>query len=150
MRFFSAIAIVLLVAATGCKDDRLCKYHIEEYRGSLLYEIADKHGVCIENVGTALMVAGAANEVVKQVKYQEIIRVYNEAKVLLLQRPTGHEFVGRIERAAKRYGGLLDITLRYMESFDVQKRLDDQTVAVLVNWCDDRIEYYELLLTVPT
>jgi hypothetical protein len=129
----------------GCATNLPSKYMVETHGDCLLFQIAEKRGVRIEDMGNVIRVAGIVGRNESGLTPDKAIEIYSSVESVLTLKPTGYEFVREINLISADYVELAEIALMYAGDFQVPYQLDDQTIEILQKWCQDRIAFYEKL-----
>jgi hypothetical protein len=140
-----AIIFMAIVALIGCAGmaTQPSKYDGGDYDNCLLYQVAQKHGVRIEDMGNLIRVAGLIGSAEDMVDPKVAIEVYSKIRTALSFQITGEAFVEELGFLAAEYQEILSIAMSYAPDFAVTYTLDEQTVTILVDWCSARIAYYQ-------
>lgn len=145
MRILAIFSMAIFMTLSACATNQPSKYDGGEYDDCLLYQIAEKHGTTIESMGNIVRLAGLGGKASGIIDPQDAIDVYGKIKTALMFPVTGEAFVQHISFLAVEYQEILSIALSYAPDFAVPYTLDDQTVQILIDWCESRIAYYQRL-----
>ena len=135
--FLGLLVVVSMVACNGGATFPECNEGFAE--GCLIVKIANEHGVCLEAVGNALIVANGAAIGTGLYTAEGALSAVKEIDTALDKSLTDIAFQALVNSKIGAYPGLIEISSIYMSSFDAGIELDDESRAILQSWLRNRI-----------